>query len=127
MCGDSIRRTFIFDGPVWGDKRRRRLARPGTIGRSHLTKLGNCMRIIGWPEEPDVDGGILPVTIVDVDFHGTPEELRLIGEFLLSAAGKLEIAQANNSELHVGVDLGNSNPSAEVGVSVNVVRHLDDW
>lgn len=84
------------------------------------------MRIIGWPERPDVDGGILPVTIVDVDFHGTPEELRAIGDFLLSAAAELDIAQANNSALHVGVDLGNSNPYAEVGVSVNVVRHVDD-
>ena len=84
------------------------------------------MRIIGWPEEPDAGGAILPITIVDVDFHGTPEELRSIGEFLLSAAAKLETAQANDSELHVGVDLENSNPTAEVGVSVNVVRHIDD-
>lgn len=85
------------------------------------------MRIIGWPEEPDAGGGVFPITIVDVDFHGTPEELRSIGEFFLSAAAKLQIAQTNDSVLHVVVDLGNSNPSAEVGVSVNVVRHINDW
>lgn len=84
------------------------------------------MRMIGWPEEPDEDGGILPVTIVDVDFQGAPEELRAIGEFLLKAAAELEIAQASNLPLHVSVDLGNSNPGAEVGISVNVVRHVDE-
>jgi hypothetical protein len=84
------------------------------------------MRIIGWPEEPDIDGGTLPVTIVDVDFHGTPEELRAIGDFLLRAAAELDNAQASNSALRVGVDLGNSNPYAEIGVSINVVRHVDD-
>jgi hypothetical protein len=84
------------------------------------------MRIVGWPEEPDADGGILPVTIVDVDFHGTPEELRAIGEFLLNAAEELALARTANSELHIGVELGNSNPSAGVGLSVNVVRHVGE-
>ncbi|WP_295994422.1 hypothetical protein [Rugamonas sp.] len=84
------------------------------------------MRIIGWSEKCDEDGAILPVTIVDVDFHGTPEELRAIGEFLLEAAVKLDIAQARNLPLHVGIDLGNSNPYAEVGISVNAVRHVDE-
>ncbi|RZJ84351.1 MAG: hypothetical protein EOO64_04075 [Massilia sp.] len=83
------------------------------------------MRMIGWPEEPDADGGILPVTIVDVDFQGTPEELRTIGEFLLKAAAELDLADANNSTLYLSVDLGNSNPRAEVGLHVNVVRHLE--
>jgi hypothetical protein len=64
------------------------------------------MRIIGWPEEPDEDGGIVPVTIVDVDFQGAPEELRAIGEFLLKAAAELEIAQASNLPLHLTIDLG---------------------
>lgn len=81
------------------------------------------MRIVGWPEEPDADGGILPVTIVDVDFHGTPEELRATGQFLLKAAAELDLAESNNSALHISVDLGNSNPRAEVGLSINVVRH----
>ncbi|NRR34294.1 hypothetical protein HSX11_29410 [Oxalobacteraceae bacterium] len=84
------------------------------------------MRIIGWPEKCDEDGAILPVTIVDVDFQGTPEELRVIGEFLLATAAELDIAQARNLPLHVGIDLGNSNPRAEVGISVNVVRHIDE-
>ena len=83
------------------------------------------MRIVGWPEEPDADGGILPVTIVDVDFQGTPDELRAIGEFLLKAAAELDLAEANNSALYLSVDLGNSNPRAEVGLSVNVVRHTE--
>jgi len=84
------------------------------------------MRIIGWPEETDADGAILPVTIVDVDFHGTPEELRAIGEFLLKAAAELELAQGNNLPLNVGLDLGNSNPNAAVGISVNAVRHVNE-
>jgi hypothetical protein len=83
------------------------------------------MRIVGWPEEPDADGGILPVTIVDVDFQGTPEELRAIGEFLLKAAAELDLAQTNNSVVQLSVDLRNSNPHAEVGLSVNVVRHTE--
>jgi len=83
------------------------------------------MRIIGWPEEPDEDGAILPVTIVDVDFHGTGDELRAIGEFLLKAAAELDIAVAKNLPLHIGVDLGNSNPNAEIGISVSAVRHID--
>ena len=81
------------------------------------------MRIVGWPEVPDADGCIFPVTVVDVDFHGTPEEMRAIGNFLLKAASELDIAQSSNSALHVGVELGNSNPLAGVGLSVNVVRH----
>jgi hypothetical protein len=84
------------------------------------------MRIVGWPEKCDEDGAILPVTIVDVDFQGTPEELRAIGEFLLEAAVELDIAQARNLPLQVGIDLGNSNPHAEVGISVNAVRHVDE-
>ena len=84
------------------------------------------MRIIGWPEEPVEDGAIFPVTVVDVDFHGTPEELRAIGEFLLKAAAELDVAQDGNLSLHVGINLRNSNPDAQVGVSVNAVRHVDD-
>jgi hypothetical protein len=83
------------------------------------------MRIVGWPEEPDADGGILPVTIVDVDFQGTPEELRSIGEFLLRATAELDFAESSNSALHLSVDLRNSNPRAGVGLSVNVVRHTE--
>jgi len=56
------------------------------------------------------------VTIADVDFHGTPDELRLIANFLLRATGELDHAQANNSELNVGVELENSNPAACVGL-----------
>ena len=81
------------------------------------------MRIVGWPEKSDADGAILPVSIVDVDFHGTPKELRAIGEFMLKAAEELDMARASNSVLHVGIELENDNPSPEVGVWVNVVRH----
>jgi len=84
------------------------------------------MRIVGWPEEHDADGGILPVTISDVDFHATSEELRLIASFLLKAANELDHAQANNSALNVGVELGNANPAAGVGLWVNVVRTVDE-
>lgn len=84
------------------------------------------MRIIGWPEETNADGAILPVTVVDVDFYGTPEELRTIGEFLLKAATDLELAQARNLPLNVGIDLGNSNPYAAVGISFNAVRHIKE-
>lgn len=83
------------------------------------------MRIVGWPEDPDEEGCILPVTITDVDFYGTPDELRLIANFLLKAAGELDLAQANNSELNVGVELGNSNPAAGVGLWVNVMRQAE--
>ena len=84
------------------------------------------MRIVGWPEESDAGGGILPVTIADVDLYGTPDELRLIANFLLRAARELELAQANNSELNVGVELGNSNSAAGVGLWLNVVRRADE-
>jgi hypothetical protein len=84
------------------------------------------MRIVGWPEESDLDGAILPVTIADVDFHGTPEELRTISRFLLMAAAELDVAQSTNSELRVGVELGNSNPTAKVGLWINVVRRTDE-
>ena len=84
------------------------------------------MRIIGWPEVPDAGGEILPVTIVDVDFHGKPDELRAIGKFLLNAANELDAAFASNLPLQASIDLGNSNPNAEVQVSVNVVRHVDN-
>lgn len=84
------------------------------------------MRIVGWPEESDAEGGIDPVTIVDVDFHGTPEELRAIGNFLLKAAAELECAQSSNSALNIGIELGNSNPSAGVGLAINVVRNPGD-
>lgn len=84
------------------------------------------MRIVGWPEEPDAEGGICPVKIVDVDFHGTPEELRAIGNFLLKAAAELAGAQSSNSALNIGIKLGNSNPSAGVGLTINVVRNSGD-
>jgi hypothetical protein len=83
------------------------------------------MRIVGWPEQPDAEGGVLPVTIADVDFHGSSDELRLIANFLLKAASELDLAQANNLELDVGVELGNSNPAAAVGLWVNVLRQVD--
>lgn len=84
------------------------------------------MRIVGWPEESDPKGGILPLSIADVDLHGTPDELRVIANFLLKAASELELAQANNSELSVGIEIGNSNPTAGVGVWFNVVRQADE-
>jgi len=84
------------------------------------------MRIVGWPEESDLDGAILPVAIADVDFLGTPEELRTISRFLLKAAAELDIAQSTNTALRVGVELGNSNPTAKVGLWINVVRQADE-
>jgi len=84
------------------------------------------MRIIGWPEQPDADNGILPVTITEVDFHGTPDELRTIGEFLLKAAAELGLAQTGTAAVDTGIELSNSNPQATVGVWVNVVRHVDE-
>lgn len=81
------------------------------------------MRIVGWPGKSDADGAILPVSIVDVDFHGTPEELRAIGEFMLMAADELDQARASNSLLNVGIELENDDSSPEVGGWVNVVRH----
>lgn len=80
------------------------------------------MRIVGWPEEPDADGAIFPVTISDVDFHGTPDELRMIAHFLLKAADALNRAQASDLGFNTGVQLENSNPAASVGLWVNVVR-----
>lgn len=84
------------------------------------------MRIIGFPEEPDEDGGILPITIVGLTFHGTPEELRTVGEFLLKAAAEFDLAQASNLPLNLSIDLGNSNPHAEVGILVSAVRDVDE-
>lgn len=84
------------------------------------------MLITGWPEAPDADGCILPVTIVDVDFHGTVEELRAVSKFLLSAANELEIAQGSNLPLQASIELRNSNPDAKVGISINVVQHVED-
>lgn len=84
------------------------------------------MRIVGWPEESDAESGIDPLTIVDVDFHGTPEELRAIGNFLLKAAAELEYAQSSNSALNMGIELRNSNPAAGVGIAINVVRNSGD-
>jgi hypothetical protein len=101
-------------------------AKPAIGQKPVFTKPGTQMRIVGWPEEPDSHGGILPVTIVDVDFHGTPEELRAVGEFLLKAAAELDLVRTSNSAFQAGVELGNSNPDAGVGLSVNVVRHADE-
>jgi hypothetical protein len=83
------------------------------------------MRITGWPLHADNDGCILPVNLADVDFHGTPQELRTIADFLLGAAAKLEIATQNDATLNVGIDLKNSNPHPEVGLWINVVRHVN--
>lgn len=83
------------------------------------------MRITGWPLHADSDGCILPVNLVDVDFHGTPQERRKIAEFLLSAAIELEVATQNDVALDVGIDLENSNRHPEVGLWANVVRHVD--
>ena len=84
------------------------------------------MRIVGWPEKPDADGAILPVTIADLDFHGTPDELRIVAHFLLKAADELNLAKARDLELNTGVQLENSNPAAGVGLWVNVVRQVGD-
>lgn len=66
------------------------------------------MRIVGWPEEPNKEGSLLPITITDVDLHGPPDELRSIARFLLKAAGERDFAQAKDSELNIGVELENS-------------------
>lgn len=83
------------------------------------------MRIIGWPLDADSDGCILLVNLADVDFHGTPRELRRIADFLLGAAAELEVATQSNVALNVGIDLDNSNLHPEVGLWVNVVRHVE--
>ncbi|WP_283443276.1 hypothetical protein [Noviherbaspirillum suwonense] len=77
------------------------------------------MRIVGFPEEADAEGCIFPVTLMDVVFRGTPEELRVVGEFLINAAAELDVARSSNPELYLSVHLGNSNPHAQVGLSVN--------
>jgi hypothetical protein len=84
------------------------------------------MRIVGLPEESDLGGSILPVTIADVDFDGTPEELRTLSDFFLKAAAQVDVAQATNSALRIGVELGNSSPTAKVGLWVKVVRQADE-
>jgi hypothetical protein len=78
------------------------------------------MRIVGFPEEADAGGCIFPVTLADVVFRGTPEELRVIGEFLMKAAAELNLAQSSNPDLYLSVNLDNSNPRAMVDLSVNV-------
>jgi len=83
------------------------------------------MRITGWPLHADSDSCILPVNLADVDFHGTPQELRKIADFLLGAATQLEVATQSDVALNVGIDLDNSNPHPEVGLWVNVVRHVE--
>jgi hypothetical protein len=83
------------------------------------------MRITGWPLRADSEGCILPVNLADVDFHGTPQELRKIAAFLLGAAAELEVATRSDVALNVGIDLDNSNPHPEVGLWVNVVRHVE--
>ncbi|HEX8479114.1 MAG TPA: hypothetical protein VF663_12305 [Telluria sp.] len=84
------------------------------------------MRITGWPLNADSDGCILPVNLADVDFVGTPQELRKIAEFLLGAADELEVATQNDVALNVGIDLENMYPHPEVGLWVNVVRHVEN-
>lgn len=61
----------------------------------------------------------MPVTIANVDLYGTPDELGVIVNFLLQAASEPDLAQANNSELSVGIEFENSNPTAGVGVWLN--------
>jgi hypothetical protein len=43
-----------------------------------------------------------------VDLYATPEELRAIGNFLLTAAAELEAAQSRNSPRGIGIELRNS-------------------
>jgi hypothetical protein len=83
------------------------------------------MRITGWPLHADSDGYILPVNLADVDFHGTPQELRKVASFLLGAAAELEVATQSDVALNIGIDLDNSNQHPEVGLWVNVVRHVE--
>lgn len=90
-----------------------------------VSPVKDHMRITGWPLHADSDGATLPVNLADVDFHGTPQELRTIANFLLGAAAKLEVATQSDVALNVGIDLDNSNPHPEVGLWVNVVRHME--
>lgn len=83
------------------------------------------MRITGWPLQADSDGCTLPVNLADVDFDGTPQELREIADFLLRASAELEVANQSDVALNVGIDLDNSNPHPEVGLWVKVVRHVE--
>lgn len=80
------------------------------------------MRIVGFPEEA-IDGAIMPVTLGDVVFEGTPEELRSVGEFLLRMVSEVQVAIENDSELYVGLDLGNDRPNPDIGLTVTVARH----
>lgn len=49
----------------------------------------------------------MPVTLGDVVFEGTPEELRSVGEFLLRMVSEVQVAIENDSEMYVGLDLDN--------------------
>jgi len=82
------------------------------------------MPITRWPLNADSDGCILPVNLADVDFHGTPQELRKIAEFLLGVADKLDVATQNDVAFNAGIDLENSIPHPEVRLRMNVVRHV---
>lgn len=81
------------------------------------------MRLVGWPTKYSEEEGLLPIDLQDVDFHGTPEELRALAEFLEKAADKLAEAEKAKQDLNVGIDFGDSKPNPKTGIWVNVVYH----
>lgn len=95
------------------------------IGHSSTDQAREKMRIVGFPEE-SADGAIKPVTLADVVFEGTPEELRSVGEFLIRMSFEMQVANESNSALYVGLDLGNDRPNADVGLAITVARYLDE-
>ncbi len=82
------------------------------------------MRIVGFPEVA-VEGAILPVTLGDVVFEGTPNELHSIGEFLIRMALEMQAAIESDSALYVNLDVDNDRVNADVGLSVTVARYCD--
>ncbi len=56
------------------------------------------MRLVGWPTGYSEEEGLLPIDLQDIDFHGTPEELRALADFLKRAADKLAKAEKEKQD-----------------------------
>ena len=79
------------------------------------------MRLTGWPTNWNREEGLLPVDIQDVDIHGTPEELRVLAEFLVRAADAASRARAEGREYRNGLDFPDEKPNPATPICIEVV------
>ncbi len=70
------------------------------------------MRVLGYPTEWDAEEGLVPVSLADVQLHGSAEEYEALSAYFLECAASIR----SGRELSASHYLSNDDPASNTGL-----------